>query len=257
MTLSATPKEGYQFKEWQVVSGGVTIADNKFVIGTENVEIKAIFEEIPASVYTVTVTTDGNGTATADPTSGEEGTEVTLSATPNEGYQFKEWQVVSGGVTIADNKFVIGTENVEIKAIFEKTVAGEPPVIIQPTEDLTVTAVVGTQQTLTVEAINADTYQWYINRNDGLGYVEIEGATGPSYTTSTLKLENDGFTYICVARNAYGEDTSPVFTLEVIKPISLPQTGDNSRLGLWMALWLVSSLGGIALIQCRKKSRME
>ena len=116
VTLSATPSAGYQFKEWQVVSGGVTVTNNKFTIGTSNVEVKAIFEEI----YTVTVSNDGNGTGSATPASGIAGTEVTLSATPSAGYQFKEWQVVSGGVTVTNNKFNIGTSNVEVKAIFEE-----------------------------------------------------------------------------------------------------------------------------------------
>ena len=120
VTLTATPNEGYQFKEWQLISGGVTIADNKFTIGTENVEVKAIFEAIPAAAYTVTVTTDGNGTASASPASGVTGTEVTLTANPKDGYTFADWQVVSGGVTITGNKFTIGTENVVVKALFEK-----------------------------------------------------------------------------------------------------------------------------------------
>ncbi len=81
------------------------------------------------NVYTVDVTNDGNGTASASPASGVTGTEVTLTSRPNEGYQFKEWQVITGGVTVKDNRFTIGTANVEIKAIFEKkaesvTVAG-------------------------------------------------------------------------------------------------------------------------------------
>ena len=117
VTLTATPSSGYLFKEWQVISGGVTVTDNKFNIGTSDVTVKAVFEAIPT--YTVTVQNDGNGTATADVTSGPEGTEVTLTATPSSGYLFKEWQVVSGGVTVTDNKFTIGTSDVTIKAVFE------------------------------------------------------------------------------------------------------------------------------------------
>lgn len=86
----------------------------------------------PADVYTVTVTNDGNGIGTADPASGVTGTEVTLTSTPAEGYQFKEWQVVSGDVTITDNKFAIGTANVEIKAIFEKAESGNIDAEIVP-----------------------------------------------------------------------------------------------------------------------------
>ena len=120
VTLTATPNDGYRLKEWQVDAGGVTVSDNKFTIGTADVEIKAIFEEIPPATYSVTVSNDGNGTASASPTSGAAGTEVTLTATPNDGYRLKEWQVDAGGVTISDNKFTIGTADVEIKAIFEE-----------------------------------------------------------------------------------------------------------------------------------------
>ena len=78
---------------------------------------------IDSSTYTVTVQNDGNGTASADVTSGAAGTTVTLTATPSSGYQFKEWQVVSGGVTITSDKFTIGTANVVVKAIFEEVPA--------------------------------------------------------------------------------------------------------------------------------------
>ena len=77
--------------------------------------------------YAVTVTTDGNGTASADLTTAAAGTEIALSAAPNAGYHFKEWQVVSGGVTIKDDKFTMPDGDVEIKAIFEKDAAPATP----------------------------------------------------------------------------------------------------------------------------------
>ncbi len=74
----------------------------------------------PTPTYTVTVSAEPaeGGTVTADPTSGTEGTEISLTATPNEGYSFQEWQVVSGGVTVENDKFTLGAENVELKALF-------------------------------------------------------------------------------------------------------------------------------------------
>jgi len=46
ITLTATPKEDYRFKEWQVVSpAGLVITNNKFTMPDSNVEVKAIFEE--------------------------------------------------------------------------------------------------------------------------------------------------------------------------------------------------------------------
>ena len=132
ITLTATPNTGYHFKEWQVISGNVTIKDDKFLMPDSNVEVKAIFEEDapPAPTeHTVTVTSSGNGTASASPSKAVAGAEITLSATPDKGYHLKEWQVISGGVSIKDNKFTMPNNNVEIKAIFEKDA---PPVPTDP-----------------------------------------------------------------------------------------------------------------------------
>ena len=129
ITLSATPDKGYHLKEWQVISGGVSIKDNKFTMPNNNVEIKAIFEkDAPPTPteYTVTVTTEGGGTASASPAKAVAGAEITLTATPNTGYHFKEWQVISGGVTIKDDKFTMPSANVEVKAIFEKDAPPAP-----------------------------------------------------------------------------------------------------------------------------------
>ena len=136
ITLTAMPKEGYHFKEWQVISGGVTIKDNKFLMPSANVEVKAIFEKDapPAPTeFTITVTSGDNGTASASHAKAVVGMEITLTATPNKGYHFKEWQVISGGVTIKDDKFTMPSANVEVKAIFEKDTGGggggyNPPV---------------------------------------------------------------------------------------------------------------------------------
>ena len=83
ITLTATPDKGYHFKEWQVISGGVTIVDDKFTMPDNNVEVKAIFEEDapPAPTeHTVTVTSSGNGTASASPVKAVAGAEITLTA---------------------------------------------------------------------------------------------------------------------------------------------------------------------------------
>ena len=134
---------------------------------------------------------------------------------------------------------------------------GEPPVINSPAAAQTVTVYEEETGTLTIDAADAAVYQWYINRNDGLGYVTIDGATRSSYTTSAVTLENDGFTYYCIASNAYGETRSPIFTLEVLEKIDLPQTGDDSHIHLWMMLCLMSCVGMLAITMHGKKSRTE
>ena len=129
ISLTATPNKGYHFKEWQVISGGVTIKDDKFTMPSDNVEVKAIFEEDTPSApteFTITVTSGGNGTASASHAKAVAGTEIRLTATPNTGYHLKEWQVISGGVTIKDDKFTMPSANVEVKAIFEKDAPPAP-----------------------------------------------------------------------------------------------------------------------------------
>ena len=114
--------EGFTGGAWDTNPAEATI--------TEAATFTYTFTAIP--IYTVTVTNDGHGTGSATPASGVSGTEVVLAATAAEGYKFKEWQVVSGGVTIAENKFAIGTANVEIKAVFEQAGHMEDEVIVEP-----------------------------------------------------------------------------------------------------------------------------
>ena len=95
---------GYTGGAWDTDPAGATI--------TEATTFTYTFTAIP--IYTVTVTNDGHGTGSAAPVSGAEG------------------QVVSGGVTVKDNKFTIGTANVEIKAVFEQAGHMEDEVIVEP-----------------------------------------------------------------------------------------------------------------------------
>ena len=132
--------------------------------------------------------------------------------------------------------------------------AGEAPVITAPAAAQTVTVVEGETGTMTVTATDAEKYQWYINRNDGKGYVAIDGAAAASYTTSAVKPENNGFTYCCEVSNAYGASKSPVFTLKVQEEVDVPQTGDEAQLGLWLAL-MALSLGGLTWVAVDRKRR--
>ena len=72
------------------------------------------------TVYNVTAENDGNGSASAAPASATMGETITLTSTPNSGYRFKEWQIVSGNVTISDDTFTMPAGNVTVKALFER-----------------------------------------------------------------------------------------------------------------------------------------
>ena len=119
VTLTPVPDEGYQFKEWQIVGSNVTVENNTFTMPSNNVTVKAVFEADTNYENPITVQTDGNGTASADAAKAASGTKVTLTATPNKGYIFKEWQVVSGNAAIENNQFTMPVGPVTVKAVFE------------------------------------------------------------------------------------------------------------------------------------------
>lgn len=79
--------------------------------------------------YSVTTISGGNGTVAASVTEAEAGTTVTLTATPDSGYEFKSWTVESGSVTLTDSAsatttFTMPDANVSIKATFEQISSG-------------------------------------------------------------------------------------------------------------------------------------
>ena len=109
-----------EFKAWEIGGTEYEVGDSYTVLG--DTEIKALWKNsvITPTTYTVTVSNDGTGTGTATPSTAAAGTTIILTAMPNAGYHFKAWQVISGGVTIKDDKFIMPSANVEVKAVFEK-----------------------------------------------------------------------------------------------------------------------------------------
>lgn len=74
----------------------------------------------------------------------------------------------------------------------------------------------GETATFTIAASGTGlTYQWKIDRNDGSGWVNIDGATAAIYTTSTVDISCNGFKYQCVVSNSAGTDTSNTAVLTV------------------------------------------
>ena len=78
----------------------------------------------PEDVYNVTIA-DGitNGTVTANPTSAEEGTTITLTVTPADGYMLNNLSVTdecSNSISVTDNTFEMPASNVTVSATFKE-----------------------------------------------------------------------------------------------------------------------------------------
>jgi hypothetical protein len=116
VTLSNTPDTHYHFDSYTLT--GATLKNaNQFDIANSDVSVVGNFLE--DTKYTVTCTNDGNGTVAASPTSNYSGSTVTLSNTPNSGYEFDSYTLVSGtGASISGNTLTIGTSNVTVRGNF-------------------------------------------------------------------------------------------------------------------------------------------
>ncbi len=103
-------------------------------------------DDTPPPVYSISISTEGEGTAFATPESGPDGTVVTITAVPDSGYVFREWLraagMISGGLDIpnatsATTSFTISGYNVQLTAVFEKDAAmsTDPVVTDEPGDD--------------------------------------------------------------------------------------------------------------------------
>ena len=234
ITLSAVPKAGYRFKEWKVISGGVTVTDGKFTMPGSNVEVMAIFELIPAVRHDVTVSDDGHGTGSADPASATAGTEITLSAVPEAGYRFREWKVISGGVTVTGGKFTMPDSNVEVMAVFEPIPAVKYDVTVKGSyASASGTGSYSAGETVTIRAGSRKNYAF-----NGWTSDDVDIADPGSANTSFVMPDGD----VTVTANwSYTGKT--------------PKTGDSEDLALFAALLLMSGAGLVSLVLFGKKRR--
>ena len=116
--VTAEPKiyTGYTYNP--DVAGSVTSGTLKKISSAADIMTLKLYYDL--TVYNVTVENDGNGSASAAPASATMGGKITLTSTPNSGYRFKEWHIVSGDVTISGDVFTMPAGNVVVKAVFER-----------------------------------------------------------------------------------------------------------------------------------------
>ena len=218
-----------EFKAWEISGTEYKVGDSYTVLG--DTEIKALWENsvITPTTYTVTVSNDGNGTGTATPSTAVAGTTIILTATPKEGYHFKEWQVESpAGLVITNNQFTMPNDNVEVKAIFEKDAPPAPTEFIVTFDGNGGTPSVGSMTTTNQKlpslpsASRSGSYSfdgWYTKKSGGTKittdtefpaditvythWTYTGGGYNPPVTYYTLHFETGGGSDISSVREAY------------------------------------------------------
>ena len=105
-TVTATPKSGYHFLRW---SNGVTENPYTFIV-TQDTVLYALFEaDVVINYYDINVVSSNEtmGTVSGGGTHLEQGQTVTITATPNEGYQFLYWTTADGQVQGAISQWTV------------------------------------------------------------------------------------------------------------------------------------------------------
>lgn len=110
--------------------------DDYMVVGTANPFYGTQLWRVRNTQYAVNVSATEGGSASADVERAAKGSKVTLTATANKGYHFKEWNVLKGNVSIENNAFEMPDGSVSIQAVFGKD-AVEPTTPTTPAKPAT------------------------------------------------------------------------------------------------------------------------
>jgi uncharacterized lipoprotein YehR (DUF1307 family) len=186
VTLTAGASEGYKFDHW---SGNLSGSENPTTIQMScDKTVTANFTQITYSL-TVSVSPEGKGTVTLDPSPPDEGyvvgTEVTLTAAASEGYKFDQW---SGSLSGSENPTTITMDSDKVVTANFTQITYSLTVNVSPEGKGTVTLdpsppaggyVVGTEVTLTAAA------------SEGYEFDQWSGSLSGSENPTTITMDSD------------------------------------------------------------------
>lgn len=133
ITLTAEPQLGYEFNnDWSVTATDgtvINVVDNKFTMPAQDVTVSGTFSKV---AYTITKAAAENGSfivknGDAEVTTAFKDDEITLEATPAEGFTFGKWTVTytdgetEKSFTPSANTFNMPAANVTVSATFVET----------------------------------------------------------------------------------------------------------------------------------------
>ena len=160
VTFTVTPENTDDMVQtWQVNGSTVAemtdTADAPLTYTVKNVtaktEVSATLIERPT--YTITVTSEGSGTASAEPASVKRGGSTTVTAVPSSNsYYLKEWSVNGGAAQAASGNTLALTEirrNTTVKAVFDGAINYDVTLDVQDADTSTTVAAVANGKAIT------------------------------------------------------------------------------------------------------------
>ena len=174
VTITATTSEGYRFSGWE---GNISTSESLTITLNSNQTYRALFQLIP--VYILSVSAGEGGTVSTEGGTYDQGTEVNITATPNEGYSFVRWE----GIEDTSNEItVLVSSNTTVVAIFQ--VIAQFTVTISASEGGTVSSIGGIfieGYELSVEALPNIGYEF-------LRWEEVDISTSSLTTTVSSNI---------------------------------------------------------------------
>jgi len=232
VTISFTPDNGYRIKSLKVNGSSVTASTSYKTTINADTSIEVVFEEIPATTYTLSIKATGNGSASY---SGESirgktktyavngGTSVTITFTPDDGYRIKSLKVNGSSVTATNNYKTTVNADTSIEVVFEEI----PPT----TYTLSIKATGNGSASYSGETIRGKTKTYTVNEGTS---VTISFTPDNGYRIKSLKVNGSSVTITSSYTTTINADTSIEVEFEEIPDtpttysLTIKATGNGS-----------------------------
>ncbi len=190
--VTAIPESGYSLDSIKV--NGTEITGNKFTMPAKNAIVEVSFKK---TVYTVSVADVSNGTVNVSKTEANFGDEITITATPNTGYEIEYIKV--NGTTLIGASFLMPSKDVTVEVAFKSSLS----IITQPSDFV---GIAGSTAKFSVVAEGSGLqYQWQLKKGASWANLSTGGAKTPTMTVKVDDSKN-GKVYRCLITTAGGEE---------------------------------------------------
>ena len=130
ITITAMPDDGYELDKITYIPEGGSAVDitneKSFTMPESNVTVNVTFEEVTVPKYNIIVNAIANGTAEASAEQAEEGTTITITATPDDGYEIDSIIYTPAGESEMDitneKSFIMPAKGVTVIVTFKASV---------------------------------------------------------------------------------------------------------------------------------------